>query len=60
MKFFTFGKVTCLAYGKTGNDADPYRQARLIYKVRQMAIGGSSDISKFPMNGVNAFIASIT
>ena len=54
----TFGKAR-LAYGKTGNDADPY-QTGLTY-IQGTANGYyGSDISKFPMNGVNAFIASNT
>ncbi len=54
----TFGKAR-LAYCKTGNDADPY-QTGLTY-IQGTANGYyGSDISKFPMNGVNAFIASNT
>ncbi len=48
-----FGKVR-MAYGKTGNDAD-------VYQVYPRFIQGysngyyASDLSKFPLNGINAF-----
>ncbi len=49
MKFLLSGKAR-LAYGKTGNDADPY-QTGLTY-IQGTANGYyGSDISKFPMNG---------
>ncbi|MCD7940538.1 MAG: TonB-dependent receptor [Bacteroides intestinalis] len=57
-KVLTFGKVR-LAYGKTGNDADPY-QTGVTY-VQSVANGYyGSNIAKFPMNGVNSFQASNT
>ncbi len=57
-KALTFGKVR-LAYGKTGNDADPY-QTGVTY-VQSVANGYyGSNIAKFPMNGVNSFQASNT
>ncbi len=54
----TFGKAR-LAYGKTGNDASPYRTG---VTYTQGAANGyyAGDIAKFPMNGVNAFMASNT
>lgn len=53
---FTFGKVR-LAYGKTGNDASPYQTG--VRYVQGFAHGYyGNDIASFPMNGVNAFIAS--
>jgi len=52
----TFGKLR-LAYGKTGNDADPYRTG--VNYVQGFANGYYGlDIAKFPMNGTNAFQAS--
>jgi TonB-linked SusC/RagA family outer membrane protein len=54
----TFGKAR-LAYGRTGNDADPYyTSARYV----QAYSDGYyiSDVSKFPMNGTNSFQASAT
>ena len=54
----TFGKLR-LAYGKTGNDADPYyTSARFIQGTSRAYYG--SDVAKFPMSGVNAFQASST
>ena len=52
----TFGKVR-MAYGKTGNDANPYyTSARYV----QAFSDGYyiSNVSAFPMNGTNAFQAS--
>ena len=57
-KTLTFGKIR-LAYGKTGNDADPYRTGTTY--IQGVANGYyGSNIAKFPMNGVNAFQASNT
>jgi TonB-linked SusC/RagA family outer membrane protein len=53
-----FGKVR-LAYGKTGNDADPYRTAARFVQGTSRAYYGA-DVAKFPMAGVNAFQASST
>lgn len=54
----SFGKLR-LAYGKTGNDAEPYRTG--INYVQGFADGYYGlDISRFPMNGANAFLASAT
>ena len=57
-KVLTFGKVR-LAYGKTGNDADPYLTSAAY---EQADIDGyyGYHISKFPMNGKNAFLLSST
>ena len=57
-KVLTFGKVR-LAYGKTGNDADPYLTSAAY---EQADIDGyyGYHISKFPMNGKNAFLLSDT
>ena len=57
-KVLTFGKVR-LAYGKTGNDADPYLTSAAY---EQADIDGyyGYHISKFPMNGKNAFLLSNT
>ena len=57
-KVLTFGKLR-VAYGKTGNDAAPYRTG--VTYVQGTAHGYyGSDIASFPMNGVNAFMASNT
>lgn len=57
-KVLTFGKAR-LAYGKTGNDAAPYRTG--VTYVQGVANGYyGSGIASFPMNGVNAFQASNT
>ncbi|MBS1320756.1 MAG: SusC/RagA family TonB-linked outer membrane protein [Parabacteroides sp.] len=57
-KILTFGKAR-LAYGKTGNDASPYRTG--VTYVQGTAHGYyGSDVAKFPMNGVNAFMSSNT
>ena len=53
-----FGKLR-LAYGKTGNDADPYQTAVRFIQGTSRAYYGS-DVAKFPMNGVNSFQASST
>ena len=53
-----FGKLR-LAYGKTGNDADPYyTSARYIQGTSRAYYG--RDVAKFPMGGINAFQASAT
>ena len=53
-----FGKLR-LAYGKTGNDADPYyTSARFIQGTSRAYYG--IDVAKFPMAGINAFQASAT
>ena len=51
-----FGKVR-LAYGKTGNDADPYYTSRRFVQGYANGYYGS-DIVMFPFNSVNAFQAS--
>ncbi len=57
-KVLDFGKLR-LAYGQTGNDADPYRTG--VNFVQGFADGYyTGDIAKFPMNGTNAFQASNT
>ena len=54
----TFGKLR-LAYGKTGNDADPYyTSARFIQGTSRAYYG--ADVAKFPMSGINAFQAAAT
>ena len=57
-KVLTFGKAR-LAYGKTGNDAEPYLTSAAY---EQADIDGyyGYHISKFPMNGKNAFLLSNT
>lgn len=57
-KVLSFGKVR-LAYGKTGNDAAPYRTGSSYVQGFSNGYYGS-DLSSFPMNGVNAFQASNT
>ena len=57
-KILDFGKLR-LAYGKTGNDADPYYTAARYIQGTSRAYYGL-DVAKFPMNGVNAFQASET
>ena len=53
-----FGKLR-LAYGKTGNDADPYfTSARFIQGTSRAYY--DSDVAKFPLGGINAFQASAT
>ncbi|MBN2635741.1 MAG: SusC/RagA family TonB-linked outer membrane protein [Prolixibacteraceae bacterium] len=54
----SFGKLR-LAYGKTGNDADPYlTSARYVQGYANGYYG--ADIAKFPLNNTNAFISSVT
>jgi TonB-linked SusC/RagA family outer membrane protein len=53
-----FGKLR-LAYGKTGNDADPYQTAVRFIQGTSRAYY-DTDVAKFPMNGVNSFQASST
>jgi len=54
----TFGKVR-MAYGKTGNDADPYYTS--VRYVQAYSDGYYiNDVSKFPMNGTNSFQAAST
>lgn len=57
-KVLTFGKAR-VAYGKTGNDADPYLTGA---SYSQASIRGYYDlgISKFPMNGKNSFLLGNT
>ena len=50
-----FGKVR-LAYGKTGNDADPYLTGHRFIQGWSNGYYGS-DILKFPLGGLNAFQA---
>ncbi|MCD7721605.1 MAG: SusC/RagA family TonB-linked outer membrane protein [Prevotellaceae bacterium] len=57
-KVLTFGKLR-LAYGKTGNDADPYQTGTTYTQGYANGYYGSY-IAQFPMNGVNAFMASNT
>ena len=54
----SFGKLR-LAYGKTGNDADPYMTDASYVQGYANGYYGS-DIASFPMNGVNAFQKSST
>ena len=54
-KLLDFGKIR-LAYGKTGNDADPYQTSARFEQGTSRAYYGR-DVAKFPMNGVNAFQA---
>ena len=57
-KILDFGKLR-LAYGKTGNDADPYyTSARYIQGTSRAYY--DSDVAKFPMSGINSFQASAT
>lgn len=49
----TFGKVR-VAYGQTGNDADPYMTSVRYTQGYANAYYGS-DVAKFPMLGLNAF-----
>ncbi|UKK48153.1 SusC/RagA family TonB-linked outer membrane protein [Prevotella sp. E9-3] len=52
-KILDFGKLR-LAYGKTGNDADPYSTLATFTQAYANGYYGS-DIIKFPFNGVGAF-----
>ena len=54
----SFGKLR-LAYGKTGNDADPYMTSASYVQGYANGYYGSS-IASFPMNGTNAFQKSST
>lgn len=54
----SFGKLR-LAYGKTGNDADPYYTVTRYIQAFANGYYGR-DIAAFPMNGANAFIYSAT
>jgi TonB-linked SusC/RagA family outer membrane protein len=54
----SFGKLR-LAYGKTGNDADPY-QTSSTYTQAYANGYYDSDIVSFPFNGTNSFIAGGT
>ena len=54
----TFGKVR-VAYGKTGNDADPYYTATNYIQAYTNGYYGNY-IIKFPFNAANAFMASAT
>ena len=57
-KILDFGKLR-LAYGKTGNDADPYyTSARYIQGTSRAYY--DSDVAKFPISGINSFQASAT
>lgn len=53
-----FGKVR-VAYGKTGNDADPYYTATNYIQAYTNGYYGSN-IIQFPFNAANAFMASAT
>ena len=57
-KILNFGKLR-LAYGKTGNDADPYYTSARFVQGSSRAYYGT-DVAKFPMNGVNAFQTAAT
>ncbi|MCC8119669.1 MAG: SusC/RagA family TonB-linked outer membrane protein [Bacteroidales bacterium] len=54
----SFGKVR-LAYGKTGNDADPYYTATSYRQAYSNGYYGNY-ITNFPVNGTNSFMASAT
>ena len=56
--FLTFGKLR-LAYGQTGNDAGVYMTTDTYAQATARGYYGSG-IASFPMNGVNAFLASVT
>ena len=53
-----FGKLR-LAYGKTGNDADPYYTSLRFVQGTSRAYYGT-DVAKFPISGINAFQSSAT
>lgn len=53
-----FGKLR-LAYGRTGNDAGVYLTSVTFAQSTARGVYGS-DIAKFPMSGVNAFMSSAT
>lgn len=50
--WFSFGKIRA-AYGKTGNDADPYMTS-IVFRQSVANKDGWGEVS-FPLNGVNAF-----
>lgn len=53
-KYITFGKVRA-AFGKTGNDADPYKTSKTFVSGYADAIY-TSEVTKFPMNnGTNSY-----
>ena len=55
-KILNFGKLR-LAYGKTGNDADPYRiYPNFVQGTARVYYG--TGVASFPMNGINSFQAS--
>ena len=54
----SFGKVR-LAYGTTGNDANPYCTADSFVQSYANAYYGA-DVAKFPINGVNAYHKAAT
>ena len=57
-KILSFGKLR-LAYGKTGNDADPYyTSARYVQAYANSYYSGSE--ANFPLGGINAFQAAST
>lgn len=53
-----YGKLR-LAYGKTGNDAEPYQTAVNYVQAYSNGYYGS-DLTSFPFNGINAFQTSNT
>ena len=55
-KILNFGKIR-LAYGKTGNDAEPYYIYPNFEQGTARAYYGL-DVAKFPMNGTNSFQAT--
>lgn len=57
-KILSFGKLR-LAYGKTGNDADPYMTSAAYTQSYSNGYYGSN-LSQFPMNGTNAFQKTAT
>lgn len=52
----TFGKIR-VAYGKTGNDADPYLTSNRYVQASANGYYGA-DIAAFPMNSINSFLLS--
>ena len=50
----TFGKLR-LAYGTTGNDADPYCTNDSFVQAYADAVYGDSSVEQFPINGINAY-----
>ncbi|KOH46676.1 SusC/RagA family TonB-linked outer membrane protein [Sunxiuqinia dokdonensis] len=55
-KVLSFGKLR-VAYGQTGNDADPYFTSNRFIQAYANGYYGS-DIAAFPMNSTNSFISS--